>query len=96
MNIRISYIHFLSKIFFYGKMDLKLCYFRVTILYWQCKKLPGFPAMSKSTRRYWYRKFGFCYKRYNKNLQVHQQFHVDVVPQATTVLKNNALAQVFS
>ena len=62
----------------------------------ECKQLPDFAVMSKSTLRKWCKKFGICYKQHNKKMQVCQQFDVDIVPPTCNFTKNKTPAQVFS
>ena len=40
----------------------------------ECKQLPNFAVMSKSTLSKWSRKLGFCYKRCSKKMRAQQQF----------------------
>ena len=42
--------------------------------YQQNNDIPGFPNLSKITLRKYCVKFGFCYKRWNKEIQGYQRF----------------------
>ena len=52
--------------------------------------------MSNNTLYRESKKLEFCYKRYNKKMQVYQRFDVDVVPLVGNSVKKETTAQVFS
>ena len=53
----------------------------------ECRQLPDFPVINKSTLRKWCEKPEFCYE------QAYQQFDVDNISPACNFIKNEIAAQ---